>query len=316
MSALFDSVLRPVITRAAGSQRIKQTSQRLPVTERVVDRFVAGESESDALAAIADALGSGLSVTIDHLGEDTTDETQASATVAAYLSLLQGMSQFEAPPGALEVSLKLTALGQCLPRHGRKIAEENTHTICGAAAAAGVLVTVDAEDHGTVDERLDIVRTLRGEYPELGTVLQAYLRRTEDDCQEFAASGARIRLCKGAYSEPASVAYPERSLIDEAYLRCLRILMKGTGYPMVASHDPTMIEAAELMAIEFGREPHSWEHQMLYGIRADEQQRLATAGHAVRVYIPYGQEWYGYFVRRLAEKPANLGFFLRALVSG
>ena len=118
------------------------------------------------------------------------------------------------------------------------------------------MVTVDAEDHGTVDERLDIVRTLRGEYPELGTVLQAYLRRTEDDCQEFAASGARIRLCKGAYSEPASVAYPERSLIDEAYLRCLRILMKGTGYPMVASHDPTMIEAAELMAIEFGREPH------------------------------------------------------------
>ena len=146
--------------------------------------------------------------------------------------------------------------------------------------------------------------------------MQAYLRRTEDDCREFAASGARIRLCKGAYSEPASVAYPERSLIDEAYLRCLRILMKGNGYLMVASHDPMMIEAAELMAIEFGREPHSWEHQMLYGIRADEQLRLAAAGHAVRVYIPYGQEWYGYFVRRLAEKPANLGFFLRALVSG
>ena len=214
------------------------------------------------------------------------------------------------------MSLKLTALGQCLPRHGRKIAEENAHTICGAAAAAGVLVTVDAEDHGTVDERLDIVRTLRADYPDLGTVLQAYLRRTEDDCREFAASGARIRLCKGAYAEPASVAYPERSLIDEAYLRCLRILMKGNGYPMVASHDPTMISAAALMAIEFGRDPGSWEHQMLYGIRTDEQRRLAATGATVRVYIPYGQEWYGYFVRRLAEKPANLGFFLRALTSG
>ena len=316
MSTLFDSVLRPVITRAATSERIKATSQRLPITERVVDRFVAGETEPDVLGAITTALDSGLSVTIDHLGEDTTEESQASATVAAYVSLIQRMSAFTAPPGALEVSLKLTALGQCLPRHGRKIAEENAHTICGAAAAAGVLVTVDAEDHGTVDERLDIVRTLRADYPDLGTVLQAYLRRTEDDCREFAASGARIRLCKGAYAEPASVAYPERSLIDEAYLRCLRILMKGNGYPMVASHDPTMISAAALMANEFGRDPGSWEHQMLYGIRTDEQQRLAATGATVRVYIPYGQEWYGYFVRRLAEKPANLGFFLRALTSG
>lgn len=316
MSTLFDSVLRPVITRAAASERIKVTAQRLPITERVVDRFVAGETEPDVLGAITTALDSGLSVTIDHLGEDTTEESQASATVAAYVSLIQQMSAFTAPPGALEVSLKLTALGQCLPRHGRKIAEENAHTICGAAAAAGVLVTVDAEDHGTVDERLDIVRTLRSDYPDLGTVLQAYLRRTEDDCREFAASGARIRLCKGAYAEPASVAYPERSLIDEAYLRCLRILMKGNGYPMVASHDPTMISAAALMANEFGRDPESWEHQMLYGIRTDEQQRLAATGATVRVYIPYGQEWYGYFVRRLAEKPANLGFFLRALTSG
>lgn len=316
MSTLFDSVLRPVITRAAASDRIKATSQRLPITERVVDRFVAGENESDVLGAITTALDSGLSVTVDHLGEDTTAESQASATVAAYMSLIQQMSAFTTPPGTLEVSLKLTALGQCLPRHGRKIAEENAHTICGAAAAAGVLVTVDAEDHGTVDQRLDIVRTLRADYPDLGTVLQAYLRRTEDDCREFAASGARIRLCKGAYAEPASVAYPDRSMIDEAYLRCLRILMKGNGYPMVASHDPTMIDAAQLMAVEFGRDSGSWEHQMLYGIRTDEQRRLAARGSAVRVYIPYGQEWYGYFVRRLAEKPANLGFFLRALTSG
>ncbi|MGW5521166.1 proline dehydrogenase family protein [Gordonia sp. NPDC003950] len=313
MSTLFDSVLRPVIMKAAASDRIKETSRRLPVTERVVNRFVPGVTLPEVEAAIRRSLDDGLSVTIDFLGEDTTDEAQATATVEAYLALLQTMSRLPHEHGQLEVSLKLTALGQSLPQHGAKIAEENAHTICAAAARSDVLVTIDAEDHTTVDERLQIVRSLRREFPGLGTVLQAYLRRTKDDCTEFAASGARIRLCKGAYAEPASVAYPERTQIDEAYLRCLRILMKGNGYPMVASHDPTIIEAAQLMAAEFGRAPESWEHQMLYGIRTDEQRRLAADGEGVRVYIPYGQEWYGYFVRRLAEKPANLGFFLRAL---
>ncbi|MCH5643139.1 MULTISPECIES: proline dehydrogenase family protein [unclassified Gordonia (in: high G+C Gram-positive bacteria)] len=314
MSKVFDSVLRPAITAAAKSDRIKETSQRLAVTERVVRRFVPGESEVDVLAAIRAEFDDGLSVTIDFLGEDTVVEAQADATVTAYLSLLEAMSGLGATAsGQLEVSLKLTALGQSLPEHGAKIAEANARRIASAARAAGVLVTVDAEDHTTVDERLSIVRSLRGDFPEVGTVLQAYLRRTEDDCAEFAASGARIRLCKGAYAEPASVAFPDRRQIDEAYLRCLRILMKGNGYPMVASHDPVIIEAAGVLARELGREPDSWEHQMLYGIRTDEQRRLVQSGARVRVYIPYGEEWYGYFVRRLAEKPANLGFFLRAL---
>lgn len=313
MNVLFDSVLRPVILKAAASERIKDTSQRLAVTERVVNRFVPGESIEDVTSAIGRSLREGLSVTVDHLGEDTTDDSQATATTNAYLELLQAMSQLTFEPGDLEVSVKLTALGQSIPTHGAKLAEENARSICSAASSVGVLVTVDAEDHTTVDERLRIVRTLRDEFPELGTVLQAYLRRTEDDCAEFAASGARIRLCKGAYAEPTSAAYPTRTQIDDAYLRCLRILMKGSGYPMVASHDPTMISAARLIADECGRDSASWEHQMLYGIRSDEQRRLAADGARVRVYIPYGQEWYGYFVRRLAEKPANLGFFLRAL---
>ncbi|AZG45314.1 proline dehydrogenase family protein [Gordonia insulae] len=316
MSRFFDTALRPMITAAAASERIKETSQRLGVTKRVVERFVPGETQDDALTAIRESLDRGLSVTIDHLGEDTTDESQATATVSAYLTLLQQMSHIAQPdPGALEVSLKLTALGQTLPRHGRKIAEENAHIICAAARSAGVLVTVDAEDHRTVDERLDIVRSLRREFDDLGTVLQAYLRRTEDDCRDAAASGARIRLCKGAYAEPATVAFTDRTQVDEAYLRCLRILMKGNGYPMVASHDPMMIGAAQELAIECDRPSGSWEHQMLYGIRTDEQLRLAAGGSHVRVYIPYGTEWYGYFVRRLAEKPANLTFFLRALAS-
>ena len=163
---------------------------------------------------------------------------------------------------------------------------------------------------------MDIVRSLRGDFPEVGTVLQAYLRRTEDDCTEFAAAGARIRLCKGAYAEPPSVAFPDRRLIDEAYLRCLRILMKGNGYPMVASHDPVIIEAAALLAAEVGREPDNWEHQMLYGIRRDLQKELAQEGYRVRAYIPYGRDWYAYFSRRIAETPRNAAFVVRGMLKG
>ena len=213
----------------------------------------------------------------------------------------------------LEVSLKLSALGQALPRDGEKIALENAHTICERAQRAGAWVTVDAEDHTTTDSTLSIVRELRADFDWLGTVLQAYLKRTHADCEEFAASGARIRLCKGAYDEPASVAYRDRDDVTDSYLRCLRVLMAGTGYPMVASHDPEIIEAVPAMARENGRGVDDFEYQMLYGIRDAEQRRLADEGNHVRVYVPFGTQWYGYFVRRLAERPANLTFFLRAL---
>jgi proline dehydrogenase len=174
-------------------------------------------------------------------------------------------------------------------------------------------VTVDAEDHTTTDSTLSIVRDLRTEFGWLGTVLQAYLKRTEADCREFAASGARIRLCKGAYDEPASVAYRAGDDVTASYLRCLEILMEGSGYPMVASHDPEIIEAVPALARETGRGVDDFEYQMLYGIRDPEQRRLANGGNHVRVYVPFGTQWYGYFVRRLAERPANLTFFLRAL---
>lgn len=314
--SLFDTTLRPMILAAAGSNRIRETAQRTAMTRQVVERFVPGQTQADVLAAIHGSLDAGLAVSVDFLGEDTTADAQATATVEAYLDLITAMGRLSRTGAAvsdLEVSVKLTALGQSLSDHGAKIAEENARRIAAAAHDAGVLVTIDAEDHTGVETRLGIVRSLRSDFPEVGTVLQAYLRRTEDDCLEFARSGARIRLCKGAYAEPASVAYPTRALVDEAYLRCLRILMKGDGYPMVASHDPVIIGAAQTMADELQRTTDSWEHQMLYGIRTDEQQRLAAAGRRIRVYIPYGSEWYGYFVRRLAEKPANLGFFLRAL---
>jgi proline dehydrogenase len=316
IESTFQRLARPTILAASRSARLRQAAERLPVTRKVVDRFVAGETIPDALYAAGVLRDSGRFVTVDYLGEDTTSIDDAERTVAAYLVLLDALAERDdAATGVrpLEVSLKLSALGQALPRDGEKIAYENAHTICAKAREVGAWVTVDAEDHTTTDSTLSIVRDLRTEFDWLGTVLQAYLHRTETDCREFAASGARIRLCKGAYDEPVSVAYRDAAEVTDSYLRCLRVLMAGSGYPMVASHDPVIIDAVPGLVDEFGRGVDDFEYQMLYNIRDGEQRRLADAGNHVRVYLPFGYEWYGYFVRRLAERPANLTFFLRAL---
>ena len=313
---VFERVARPAIMAASRSGGMRRAAERLPLTRDVVHRFVPGETVADALESVSQLRNSDRLVSIDYLGEDVTDVDAANATVDAYVALLDELDRRAEPAGTvrpLEVSLKLSALGQALPRDGEKIALENAHTICERAQRAGVWVTVDAEDHTTTDSTLSIVRDLRIEFGWLGTVLQAYLRRTEADCAEFAASGARIRLCKGAYDEPASVAYREREDVTASYLRCLRVLMAGDGYPMVASHDPEIIAAVPAMIDEFDRGADGFEYQMLYGIRDGEQRRLADDGNHVRVYVPFGTQWYGYFVRRLAERPANLTFFLRAL---
>ncbi|KDF01031.1 proline dehydrogenase [Mycolicibacterium aromaticivorans JS19b1 = JCM 16368] len=312
----FTRVARPAILAAGRSNRLRHSAERLPIARDVVGRFVPGETTDDALAAAGALRDSRRLVSIDYLGEDVTDTDAAEATVKAYLDLLDALgarSENAAIVRPLEVSLKLSALGQALPKDGDKIAFENAHTICQRAQQVGVWVTVDAEDHTTTDSTLSIVRELRIEFDWLGTVLQAYLKRSETDCAEFAAVGARIRLCKGAYDEPASVAYRDAAGVTGSYLRCLRTLMAGNGYPMVASHDPAVIVAATEMANEFGRGTDRFEYQMLYGIRDGEQRRLAAEGNQVRVYLPFGTQWYGYFVRRLAERPANLMFFLRAL---
>ncbi len=313
---LFERFARPAILAAGRTPSIRRAAEALPLTRAVVHRFVPGETVSEALDSVAVLRDSARFVTIDHLGEDVTDSAAADATVRAYLELLDALGKRDEPraePRPLEVSLKLSALGQALPRDGAKIARDNAHTICTRAAEVGAWVTVDAEDHTTTDSTLSIVRELRTEFDWLGTVLQAYLRRTEADCREFADSGARIRLCKGAYDEPDSVAYRDPRDVTANYLSCLRVLMAGSGYPMVASHDPAVISAVPGLATEFGRGVDDFEYQMLYGIRDAEQRRLTDAGNHVRVYVPYGTQWYGYFVRRLAERPANLVFFLRAL---
>jgi proline dehydrogenase len=314
---VFSRLARPVILAASRSDRLRHSAERMPVARDVVGRFVPGETTDDALDAVTTLRDSGRLVSIDYLGEDVTDADAAEATVNAYLHLLDALGARceyrEATVRALEVSLKLSALGQALAKDGDKIAFENAHTICQRAQQVGAWVTIDAEDHTTTDSTCAIVRDLRVEFPWVGTVLQAYLKRTEGDCAEFAAAGARIRLCKGAYDEPVSVAYRQASEVTESYLRCLRTLMAGNGYPMVASHDPALITAAGELAREFGRDTDGFEYQMLYGIRDAEQRRLADGGNHMRVYVPFGTQWYGYFVRRLAERPANLMFFLRAL---
>ncbi|MBI2695603.1 proline dehydrogenase family protein [Mycobacterium nebraskense] len=315
MGGVFASTLRPAIMAASRRPGLRRAAEGLPVTRRVVHRFVPGETIGSALDSVAALRSSGRYVSIDYLGEDVTDADDAGAAVRVYLDLIDRLARFgdHAAVRPLEVSLKLSALGQSLDRDGEKIARDNTWAICAAAQRAGVWVTVDAEDHTTTDSTLAIARDLRLDFGWLGVALQAYLRRTLGDCEEFAAAGARIRLCKGAYDEPAALAYRDPAAVTEAYLRCLRVLMAGSGYPMVASHDPAVIEAVPTLAREAGRSATDFEYQMLYGIRDGEQRRLAESGNQVRVYVPFGTQWYGYFMRRLAERPANLTFFLRAL---
>ena len=313
--------LRPAILAAARSSRVKRAVTGAPVTRKLVDRFVAGENRESALASVREILDSGRSVSIDFLGEDTRDAAGAQATVDEYLALVADLGALpEAADGSsgvrrLEVSMKLSALGQALAGDGRTIATDNARTICAAAEAAGVWVTVDAEDHTTTDSTLAIVRELRNDYPWLGAVVQSYLRRTEDDCRALAGPGSRVRLCKGAYREPESEAFQDRAAVDASYLRCLGILMDGSGYPMVASHDPAVIDAVAPLVGRTGRAADAYEHQMLFGIRDVEQRRLANEDKQVRVYVPYGSQWYAYFMRRLAERPSNLRFFLRSVVT-
>ena len=306
-------MLRSALLRMSRSTKIKNLVTRAPVTSDVVERFVAGETTHDAVAVTGRLVGAGLKATIDHLGEDTNDRAHADLVTDAYRDLLAALNDAGLTEHA-EVSVKLSALGQLLPQDGEKIALENAEMICGAARNAGTTVTVDMEDHTTTDSTLGIVAELRKDFPSTGAVLQAYLHRTEGDCRDLAVEGSRVRLCKGAYAEPETVAFTDDAEIDKAYVRCLKILMAGRGYPMVATHDPRLVEIGLKLVHDNHRRPDSYEFQMLYGIRPTEQQRLANLGHQMRVYVPYGTDWYGYLIRRLAEKPANLTFFARGLV--
>jgi proline dehydrogenase len=304
-------MLRSLILAAADSERVERLVEAAPLSRNVVRRFIAGDYAADALRVTRELVDQGLAVSIDHLGEDTTTPAQAEAIRDEYLDLLGALAEAELTPQA-EVSLKLSALGQAFDE---KLAYEYAHAICAKATEAGTTVTVDAEDHTTTDSTLEILARLRVDFPTTGAVVQSYLRRAEADCRDLAGAGSRVRLCKGAYKEPESVAYQMKLDVDKSYVRCLNVLLAGDGYPMIATHDPRLIEIGENRAKWYDRTGDGFEFQMLYGVRQEEQRRLAALGYTVRVYVPYGTQWYQYMMRRLAERPANLAFFLRALRS-
>uniref|UniRef100_UPI0031DB1B89 proline dehydrogenase family protein n=1 Tax=Saccharothrix mutabilis TaxID=33921 RepID=UPI0031DB1B89 len=301
--------LRSLILAAAGNEAVRRAVASAPVSRDVVRRFVAGETVASAVEVTGDLVEDGLRVTLDYLGEDTTDRARAERTVQAYLALLDRLHDVGLAADA-EVSVKLSAVGQALDE---RLALDNASRVCAAAEQCGTTVTLDMEDHTTTDSTLRVLAELRRAWPDTGAVLQAYLRRTLDDC--VALAGTRVRLCKGAYAEPASVAFVDPHEVDLNYVRCANVLLGGGGYPMFATHDPRLVEIVGERSRWYGRSVEDFEFQMLYGVRPTEQRRLAAEGHVVRVYVPFGEQWYGYLMRRLAERPANVAFFLRSLVS-
>ncbi|CAM5746472.1 proline dehydrogenase family protein [Streptomyces afghaniensis] len=306
-------MLGPVILAASRSDRMRRLVSAAPVTKQVVDRFIAGEDVDDVVPVIRELTGQGLELTMDVVGEDITNPAQAAAARDAYLELIDRLKPLELGTRA-EMSVKLSMFGQALDG-GHELALANVRPVVEAAAEIGTTVTLDAEDHTTLDSMFAIHEELRKDFPQTGCVIQAYLFRTEADARRLAANGSRVRLVKGAYKEPASVAYLDKHEIDRAYVRTLRTLMEGEGYPMIGSHDPRLIAIGQELAHRAGRKLDEYEFQMLYGIRTEEHLRLAAEGHRMRVYTAYGTDWYGYFMRRLAEKPANLRFFARSMLT-
>ncbi|MCX4781245.1 proline dehydrogenase family protein [Streptomyces sp. NBC_01264] len=306
-------MLGPAILAASRSDKMRRIVSAAPVTKPVVNRFIPGETVDQVIPIVEDLTGKGLEVTLDVVGEDITTVEQSHAARDAYLQLIEQLAHLDLGE-TVEMSVKLSMFGQAL-EGGHELALANVRPVVEAAAAIGTTVTLDAEDHTTLDSMFAIHEELRRDFPQTGCVIQAYLFRTEADARRLAAAGSRVRIVKGAYKEPAEVAYQDKAEIDKAYVRIMKILMEGEGYPMIGSHDPRLIAIAQELARQAGRKLDEYEFQMLYGIRGEEHLRLAAEGHRMRVYTAYGTDWYGYFMRRLAEKPANLLFFLRSMIT-
>ncbi|MEV7440426.1 proline dehydrogenase family protein [Streptomyces sp. NPDC091204] len=306
-------MLGPVILAASRSDKMRRIVSAAPVTKPVVNRFIPGETVDQVVPIVEELTQAGLEVTLDVVGEDITEVAQSYAARDAYLQLIERLAELGLGEKA-EMSVKLSMFGQAL-EGGHELALANVRPVVEAAAAIGTTVTLDAEDHTTLDSMFAIHEELRRDFPQTGCVIQAYLFRTEADARRLAAAGSRVRIVKGAYKEPAEVAYQDKAEIDKAYVRIMKILMEGEGYPMIGSHDPRLIAIGQELARQAGRKLDEYEFQMLYGIRSEEHLRLAAEGHRMRVYTAYGTDWYGYFMRRLAEKPANLLFFLRSMIT-
>ena len=273
-------------------------------------RFIAGESIEEAVECVKDLPGKGLLLTLDYLGESVSSSAAASAAAADYAQIIDAIVKSGVERN---ISLKLTQLGLDVDR---ATAVDNMRRILEPADANGFFVRIDMENSPYTDATLDILDTLwRQGHRNVGTVIQSYLKRSADDIRRLNALGARIRLVKGAYKEPKNVAYQLKSEVDAAFVELMRSLLDEGAYPAIATHDTNMIDATKAYAKSKGYANDRFEFQMLYGIRRDLQTALVKEGYRVRVYVPFGKQWYPYFIRRLGERPANVAFVLRGIVS-
>lgn len=309
-------LLRHLILSTAGRPVVERFVRNSRLTRRVVRRFIAGETADAALAAAAELRAQGFRITLDLLGEHVTDGETADKATDEYARLLEAVAESSLHGGFMpenvNVSVKLTQLGLL---HDEARATERLRRIVSIAAQTRNFVRVDMEDSACTEATLHAVRQVHCDYRgHVGTVLQSMLRRTEADLEEMIREGIRIRLVKGAYAEPPEVAYPTKREVDAAFLRCGYRLITDGIFPAFGTHDARLIEAMIQHARQEGVGRSRFEFQLLYGIRRDVQRDLLRRGYLVRVYVPYGERWYPYFTRRLAERPANLLFFLRSLV--
>ncbi|MDP8927713.1 MAG: proline dehydrogenase family protein [Actinomycetota bacterium] len=301
-------MLRRALIAGSNSRLLQRTASRLPWTRAVAMRFVAGETLDDAVAVARRLNSRGASVSLDALGEAVLEPRIAHAAAETYRETLTRMAA-----AGIEgsISVKLTQLGLDIdPRLCRDLVAD----VCAAAAALGSDVTLDMEDSSHTPATVDLVLALRGlGHGNVGCAVQSYLYRTPDDVAKLTAAGASLRLCKGAYAEPPEVAYQKKAEVDAAYARLTQTLLRGGVYPRIATHDKRLVRHAKNLARRYGREPREFEFQMLYGVGEALQRELVADGYRLRVYVPFGSEWYRYFMRRLAERPANLAFFVRAV---
>ena len=292
------------------NEGFKSFLTRFKSFNNVTRRFVAGEQLADAVAAIKLLNQKRMSASFDHLGESIRSEAETRNEVDEYLRVLESINQNSLDSN---VSVKLTQLGLDIDSN---LTYQNARAIVEAAARIQNFVRIDMEDSPKTDATLDIFKRLRAEFNNVGIVIQSYLYRSEKDVEDLLRAGARIRLCKGAYKEPESVAFPKKSDVDENYVKLMRILLSSGLYHGIATHDENMLNETKRFARERGIANDQFEFQMLYGVRRDLQEQLVAEGYRLRVYVPYGLSWYPYFMRRLAERPANVWFVVRNMMKG
>jgi proline dehydrogenase len=308
---MLASISKAFFHAVAGSSSLKRMASRYGMRPGggFARRFIAGETVEEAIAAARDIQGSGLAITLDYLGESVASAAEADAATRAYILIVQ---QIAASDIERNISLKLTQLGLTIDR---ATCVDNFRRILDAAQANGFFVRIDMEDSPFTSVTLDVFETMWQQgYRNAGVVLQSYLPRSEQDAARMNELGARVRLVKGAYKEPKDVAYQAKADVDAAYIRIMRVLLRDGTYPAIATHDPAMLEATRAYAREQAIAPDRFEFQMLYGIRRDLQTSLQRDGYRVRVYVPFGREWFPYFMRRLGERPANVGFVIRGVL--